>query len=42
MIFVAFGGGFAWGGAYLTWAYDGATAARSEGAAAHACQTPKS
>ncbi len=26
MIFAAFGGGFAWGGAYLTWAYDGATA----------------
>jgi 3-oxoacyl-[acyl-carrier-protein] synthase-3 len=22
MILVAFGGGFTWGGAYLTWAYD--------------------
>jgi 3-oxoacyl-[acyl-carrier-protein] synthase-3 len=43
MIFAAFGGGFAWGGAYLTWAYDGAAAARREGVAAHApCQGPKS
>jgi 3-oxoacyl-[acyl-carrier-protein] synthase-3 len=23
MILVAFGGGFTWGGVYLTWAYDG-------------------
>jgi 3-oxoacyl-[acyl-carrier-protein] synthase-3 len=30
ILLVAFGGGFAWGGAYLTWAYDGATAARSK------------
>jgi 3-oxoacyl-[acyl-carrier-protein] synthase-3 len=43
MIFAAFGGGFAWGGAYLTWAYDGAAAARRAGAAAHApCQASKS
>jgi 3-oxoacyl-[acyl-carrier-protein] synthase-3 len=30
MIFAAFGGGFTWGGIYLTWAYDGARKARSE------------
>jgi 3-oxoacyl-[acyl-carrier-protein] synthase-3 len=30
IIMAAFGGGFTWGGAYLTWAYDGARAARSE------------
>ena len=37
-----FGGGFAWGGAYLTWAYDGAAASRSKGVAAHApCSGPK-
>jgi 3-oxoacyl-[acyl-carrier-protein] synthase-3 len=42
MIFAAFGGGFAWGGAYLTWAYDGAAASRAESAAAHApCRGPK-
>jgi 3-oxoacyl-[acyl-carrier-protein] synthase-3 len=27
LILAAFGGGFTWGGAYLTWAYDGARAA---------------
>ena len=36
MIFAAFGGGFAWGGAYLTWAYDGAATAHREGASVHA------
>jgi 3-oxoacyl-[acyl-carrier-protein] synthase-3 len=42
MIFAAFGGGFAWGGAYLTWAYDGAAASRAERVAAHApCHGPK-
>jgi 3-oxoacyl-[acyl-carrier-protein] synthase III len=42
MIFAAFGGGFAWGGAYLTWAYDGAAASRAESVAAHApCRGPK-
>ena len=29
LLLAAFGGGFAWGGAYLTWAYDGAKAAKS-------------
>ncbi len=28
ILLAAFGGGFTWGGAYLTWAYDGAKAAR--------------
>jgi 3-oxoacyl-[acyl-carrier-protein] synthase III len=43
MIFAAFGGGFTWGGAYLTWAYDGAATARRAGVAAHAsCRGPKS
>jgi 3-oxoacyl-[acyl-carrier-protein] synthase-3 len=28
LLLAAFGGGFTWAGAYLTWAYDGATAAR--------------
>jgi len=28
MLLAAFGGGFTWGGAYMTWAYDGATAAK--------------
>jgi 3-oxoacyl-[acyl-carrier-protein] synthase III len=28
LIMAAFGGGFTWAGAYLTWAYDGAAAAR--------------
>jgi 3-oxoacyl-[acyl-carrier-protein] synthase III len=43
MILAAFGGGFAWGGAYLTWAYDGAAAARGAGLVAHApCQASKS
>lgn len=36
LIFAAFGGGFAWGGAYLTWAYDGATATARAGVAARA------
>jgi 3-oxoacyl-[acyl-carrier-protein] synthase-3 len=27
LILAAFGGGFTWAGAYLTWAYDGAKAA---------------
>jgi 3-oxoacyl-[acyl-carrier-protein] synthase III len=39
MIFAAFGGGFAWGGTYLTWAYDGAAAARATDVAVNArCQ----
>ncbi|MBV9521206.1 MAG: ketoacyl-ACP synthase III [Alphaproteobacteria bacterium] len=43
MIFAAFGGGFAWGGTYLTWAYDGATAARGADVAARTlCQGSKS
>jgi len=29
MLLAAFGGGFTWGGAYLTWAYDGANAAKA-------------
>jgi 3-oxoacyl-[acyl-carrier-protein] synthase III len=29
LLLAAFGGGFTWGGAYLTWAYDGAKAGRS-------------
>jgi 3-oxoacyl-[acyl-carrier-protein] synthase-3 len=38
----AFGGGFTWGGAYVTWAYDGAAASRTERMAAHApCRGPK-
>ena len=42
MIFAAFGGGFAWGGTYLTWAYDGASAARGVEVTAHApCQASK-
>jgi 3-oxoacyl-[acyl-carrier-protein] synthase-3 len=31
MLFAAFGGGFTWGGAYVTWAYDGASAAKLNG-----------
>jgi 3-oxoacyl-[acyl-carrier-protein] synthase-3 len=31
MLLAAFGGGFTWGGAYLTWAYDGAEAAAKGG-----------
>ena len=43
VIFAAFGGGFAWGGTYLTWAYDGAAAARDADVAARApCQGSKS
>jgi 3-oxoacyl-[acyl-carrier-protein] synthase-3 len=30
-LLAAFGGGFTWGGAYLTWAYDGAKAAKLNG-----------
>jgi hypothetical protein len=30
-LLAAFGGGFTWGGAYLTWAYDGATAPKLNG-----------
>ena len=30
LLMAAFGGGFTWGGVYMTWAYDGC--ARSEGA----------
>lgn len=34
LVLAAFGGGFTWGGTYLTWAYDGAAAAaKSNGAA---------
>jgi 3-oxoacyl-[acyl-carrier-protein] synthase-3 len=31
LLLAAFGGGFSWGGAYLTWAYDGAKAAKLNG-----------
>ena len=31
LLLAAFGGGFSWGGAYLTWAYDGATAPKLNG-----------
>jgi 3-oxoacyl-[acyl-carrier-protein] synthase III len=31
LLLAAFGGGFSWGGAYLTWAYDGAKAAKPSG-----------
>jgi len=42
LILAAFGGGFAWGGAYVTWAYDGAAASHAARPAAHApCQGPK-
>lgn len=34
LLLAAFGGGFSWGGAYLTWAYDGAKAAKLNGNAA--------
>jgi 3-oxoacyl-[acyl-carrier-protein] synthase-3 len=34
MILAAFGGGFTWGAAYLTWAYDGAQRANGNGKAA--------
>lgn len=33
ILMAAFGGGFTWGGAYLTWAYDGRKAAGEEAAA---------
>jgi 3-oxoacyl-[acyl-carrier-protein] synthase-3 len=36
LLVAAFGGGFAWGGAYLTWAYDGARAPKRNGGAAKA------
>jgi len=32
LMFAAFGGGFTWGGAYVTWAYDGAAAAAKKAA----------
>jgi 3-oxoacyl-[acyl-carrier-protein] synthase III len=42
LLLAAFGGGFAWGGAYVTWAYDGAAAsATARAAAAMPCQGPK-
>jgi 3-oxoacyl-[acyl-carrier-protein] synthase III len=43
LIFAAFGGGFTWGGVYVTWAYDGAAAARRRvpEEAMAACQAPK-
>jgi 3-oxoacyl-[acyl-carrier-protein] synthase-3 len=31
MVLAAFGGGFTWGGAYVTWGYDGANAAKRNG-----------
>jgi 3-oxoacyl-[acyl-carrier-protein] synthase-3 len=31
LLLAAFGGGFTWGGAYLTWAYDGASAPKLNG-----------
>ena len=31
LLLAAFGGGFTWGGAYLTWSYDGATAPKLNG-----------
>ena len=31
LLLAAFGGGFTWGGAYVTWAYDGAKAAKVNG-----------
>jgi len=31
LLLAAFGGGFTWGGAYLTWAYDGAKASKANG-----------
>jgi 3-oxoacyl-[acyl-carrier-protein] synthase III len=36
LMLTAFGGGFTWGGVYVTWAYDGAAASSAERAAAHA------
>jgi 3-oxoacyl-[acyl-carrier-protein] synthase-3 len=36
LILAAFGGGFTWAGAYVTWAYDGARAAKANGKAASA------
>jgi 3-oxoacyl-[acyl-carrier-protein] synthase III len=34
LLLAAFGGGFTWGGAYVTWAYDGAGAAKRDGISA--------
>jgi len=34
LVLAAFGGGFTWAGAYVTWAYDGAKAAKANGTAA--------
>jgi hypothetical protein len=31
MLLAAFGGGFTWAGVYVTWAYDGAKAAKPNG-----------
>jgi 3-oxoacyl-[acyl-carrier-protein] synthase III len=31
LLLAAFGGGFTWGGAFVTWAYDGATASKLNG-----------
>jgi 3-oxoacyl-[acyl-carrier-protein] synthase-3 len=44
LLLAAFGGGFTWGGAYVTWAYNGAEAAHVKPAAAAAapCSGPKS
>jgi 3-oxoacyl-[acyl-carrier-protein] synthase III len=36
LLMAAFGGGFTWGGAYLTWAYDSARAAKGNGKATKA------
>jgi len=42
LLLAAFGGGFTWGGVYVTWAYDGgAKTARAEHAAAAPCSGPK-
>jgi 3-oxoacyl-[acyl-carrier-protein] synthase III len=35
LLLAAFGGGFSWGGAYLTWAYDGASAPKLNGKGAN-------
>ena len=35
LLLAAFGGGFTWGGAYLTWAYDGASAPKLNGKGAN-------
>ena len=35
MLLAAFGGGFTWAGVYVTWAYDGASAAKRNGKSAN-------